>query len=185
MDKYSTCRSELISENPYWKYLADDYILPNFRTGKYYYVDSPGSVLVVPKIGADEFVMVRQYRYLSRKISLEFPGGGMIAGTSPEENAIRELCEETGCVAASMRKIGEFNPCVGLTNEICNVFFAEISEQKQTKFDESEEIEIVRLHSGQIDEMIADGTVCNGMTIAAWGCYQTSRKISNKQELNK
>lgn len=75
--KYSTISKQTIDINPYWNYVIEEYILPDFNIGKYYYVESNGSTIIIPKLSNGNFLLTKQFRYLNKKFSLEFPGGGI------------------------------------------------------------------------------------------------------------
>ena len=60
--------------------------------------------------GVDCFVMARQYRHGSRTVSIEFPGGLVDEGETPDAAAMREFEEETGYAASRLRLIGRVNP---------------------------------------------------------------------------
>ncbi len=116
--------SKLIDKNPFWEYKIDEYEYPNGDTGNYYYVNSPGSTMTVPRLSDGSFVLIKQFRYLNQKECIEFPGGGMRPGATPAENAAAELLEESGYKAGRVQYLGRNNPCNGLTNEICHVYLA-------------------------------------------------------------
>lgn len=169
--KYSTIKSEIIDSNPYWNYVTEDYILPNSTVGKYYYVDSFGSTIIIPQLTDGKFIMTKQYRYLNKKFSIEFPGGGIKRRLTPELNAFEELRQETGFIANNLKLLGQFNPCNGMTNEICWVFFAKELQDGLQKLDESEEIEILFLSSNEILDKIKKGIIWDGMTLASWSLF--------------
>lgn len=171
MKPYSTLSTSTVFENKWWKYYRDEYVLPNGQTGEYHYVSTYGSVFVIPQLEDDVFVLTSQFRYLNRRQSVEFPGGGMVRHLSPEENARKELREETGFEAEILEKIGEFNPYNGVTNEICHVFIAKNICQFSQELEESEEITLLRKSKKEIGEMIRSGSLWDGMTLAAWMIY--------------
>jgi len=168
--KYQKVSEKIVESNPYWDYRVDEYILPNLKQGKYYYVHTPGSAMVIPILDG-KFVMTNQYRYLNRKMSLEFPGGGLKPDYSPRENALLELKQETGYVAGELIEIGQFNPCNGLTDEICYVFLAKNLELSKQDLDESEEISPILLSKSEIESKIKKGEIWDGMTLASWSLY--------------
>jgi 8-oxo-dGDP phosphatase len=172
--KYKTISSDIKFSNPYWQYALDNYILPNGQESQYHYVKSGGSCIIIPKQKNNTFVMVRQYRYLNKKFSLEFPGGGIKNNTSPLENAKNELIEEAGLYAGKMKKIGEFNPFNGVTNEICSVYLAEELKGTTPLPEDSEEFEILNLTIEEINKNINDNQIWDGMTLASWALYQFS-----------
>ncbi|MCX6154235.1 MAG: NUDIX hydrolase [Candidatus Kapabacteria bacterium] len=175
--KYTTLSSELLFQNPYWNYRFDKYILPNGETGDYHFVDSRGSTLVIPILEDGRIIMTRQFRYLNRKFSIEFPGGGIKAELSPVENAREELHEEVGYSCGKIELMGTFNPFNGVTNEICSIFTASDLVNIGSKPESSEEFEILYFHSNQITELITKGELWDGMSLAAYALFQS--KIKN------
>lgn len=174
LTKLKKLSSKLIDRNPFWEYKIDEYEYPNGDKGNYYYVNSPGSTMVVPRLSDGVFVLTKQYRYLNREECIEFPGGGMRPGASPEENAAAELLEESGYAAGSLKYLGRNNPCNGLTNEICNVYLACDLELRSPRPDDSEEFEIFTATADEINDMIRSGIIWDGMTLAAWSVYYFS-----------
>lgn len=182
--KYEQISKKIIDKNPYWEYLIDEYRLPNNNVGQYYYVHTPGSVMIIPILPDKTFLMTKQYRYLDKKFSIEFPGGGIKRNKTPLEAAIDELKEETGAMAEKITKIGEFNPFNGVTDEICNVFVANVSEISSQSLDESEEIEILKLSLDKIISLIKSGEIYDGMTLSAFTIYYVSNNFELKDEKN-
>ena len=164
--------TEVSHENPYWRYVIDTYAMPDGKQGKYYYADSRGAVMVVPQLHEDAFVLVRQYRYLNDKESLEFPGGGVIPDFSILQNATKELLEETGYQASVLTQIGAVNPFNGVTNEICSVFHAQNLQFLAAEPEETEFMENIILSAAEIDACIRSGELWDGMSITAWMLYK-------------
>ncbi|MCX7909661.1 MAG: NUDIX hydrolase [Ignavibacteria bacterium] len=170
--KYIKIAEKTIDVNPYWHYKIDEYILPNGKKANYYYAHTPGSTMIIPQFGK-EFILTVQFRYLNQKKSIEFPGGGVKQQVSIEENAKLELLQETGFYAKEIKPIGYFNPCNGLTDEICYVFYTnELIKEKQD-LDESEEIEVLFLREEEIEQKIQNGEIWDGMTLASWLLYKS------------
>ncbi|MFC2131343.1 NUDIX domain-containing protein [Bacteroidota bacterium] len=175
MKKYETISSDLKFRNPYWEYKVDRYVLPGGNIGEYHYVNSRGAGIIIPRLSDNTFVMVRQYRYLNNKVSIEFPGGGVPEGLSAIENAKKELIEEAGLEAGHIKAIGEYNPYNGVTNEICTVFLAEDLQKTEANPDETEEFEILTLSGKEINNKIINKEIWDGMSIAAWAFFHFSR----------
>lgn len=132
----------------------------------YTYLSVPPSVMVVAVDGDGRIVIVRQYRYPTRRYSYELPGGGS-GGEQPRKAALRELEEETGYRAASIEKLGEFVAYCGLADEICHVFLATELTPGEQKLDKSEDISAHTVTYAELLEMIAQGEFCDGMGLAA------------------
>jgi ADP-ribose pyrophosphatase len=165
---WKTLRQETVHRNHWWSYCKDEFETARGVRGEYHFVHTPGSVLVVPVADDGRLVLVSQYRYLGRRPSLEFPGGGIKAGTTAEEAARDELAEEAGVAAARLQKIGEFNPCNGITDEMCAVFLARGLAPAKAAADPTEELVVERLWPDEVLARMQDGTVWDGMTLAAF-----------------
>ena len=175
-EKYSRVSTNLKYKNPWWEYIVDEYILPNGQKGEYHYVKTPGSCFIIPLSDNNKFFMVRQFRYLNGKYSIEFPGGGMKEGISALDNAIIELHEEAGLISDDIKFIGEFNPYNGVTSEIRHVFLAKSLKETEANPEESEEIEIMQMSEKEINSKILNGEIWDGMTLSAWSLYFFSKQ---------
>jgi ADP-ribose pyrophosphatase len=172
MKPYKTLQKNVVFENPWWRYCYDRIELPSGKAGEYHFVATNGSSMIVPKMEDGSFLLVRQYRYTGNRNSLEFPCGGLKNGASFEETALHELEEETGYNPENIKEIGKFNPCNGLLDEICMVYLAENLTYIGARPDETECFELEHFTAQEIDALIKDGTIWDGMTMAAWAIYK-------------
>jgi ADP-ribose pyrophosphatase len=168
MKAYRQISRTVLFENPWWRYCRDQVELPSGRQGEYHYVLTNGSSMVVPETDDGKLLLVRQYRYTGNRDSIEFPCGGLKAGSTHEETAKDELVEETGFLPGRLECIGGFNPCNGLLDEICRVYLARNLRYVGARPDETESLDLVRLTVNELAGFIRDGTIWDGMTIAAW-----------------
>jgi ADP-ribose pyrophosphatase len=168
MKPYKTLKNQVVSENPWWRYCHDQIELPSGKAGEYHFVETNGSSMIVPVMEDGRFLLVRQYRYLGDRESLEFPCGGLKNGATFEDTALHELVEETGFKAGRLEAIGQYNPCNGLLKETCVVYLAKNLEYVGARPDETESFEWEHLTAQEIDALIKDGTIWDGMTMAAW-----------------
>ncbi|MBM76400.1 MAG: hypothetical protein CMK59_13425 [Proteobacteria bacterium] len=160
---------ELIHKNSYWGVNHDEVRLHNGQLRSYHSVTSQDSVLVVPKLkNTHDYVLIRQYRYLQQRWSIEFPGGGSDEGEDLKHAAKRELLEESGCTALELFKLGSFAPCVGIMSETCHVFTAEVERVSTPSFDDWEVGELLVCSAEEIDSHIKNGDLWSGMSITAW-----------------
>jgi ADP-ribose pyrophosphatase len=132
---------------------------PSGRESSYYLLDSPDWVNIVAitpdEAGRDCFVMVRQFRHGSMRVGLEFPGGVVDPGEEPSRAIVRELQEETGYRADSIRLIGSINPNPAFMSNSCYTYLAEsvrLNGPTDPDLDEHIDVELVPV------EELLDGT---------------------------
>ena len=124
--------------------------------------------MVVPLREDGRLVLVRQYRYLVGKESLEFPCGGVKEGHTHEQTAEQELAEEAGLRATSLEPVGWYSPYNGVGDEICRVYLATGLQPTESEPDPTEQFERIELMPADLDERIGRGEIWDGMTLAAW-----------------
>jgi 8-oxo-dGTP pyrophosphatase MutT (NUDIX family) len=140
-DGYRTLSSRRVLETPWITVREDAFVSPEGVVHSPYYVaEYPDWVHVVAVDDARRLLFVRQYRHGSGAVTLELPAGKIDeSDASPEAAAARELLEETGCAARSLRLIGTHwaNPA-SQNNRIFTVL-AEGVHQVQAPLDDPHE----------------------------------------------
>ncbi len=168
LQKWRKISEQVLFNNSWWEYRKDAFQLPHGKEGVYHYVHTNGASLIIPIMENGNVVVVKQYRYLCDRESVEFPCGGVKNGVSYEETARHELGEETGYTAKTLDEIGEFNPYNGVTDEICKVYVARDLQFIGGVPDETEQFEVLQLPPEEIDNQIKTGSIWDGMMMAAW-----------------
>ncbi|TSC84781.1 MAG: ADP-ribose pyrophosphatase [Parcubacteria group bacterium Gr01-1014_13] len=169
MQEIKKISSEVVHKNPWWDYKRDQFVLPDGGINDYYYSETHGNVIVIPVLDDGRLVLVRQYRYLHEKNSIEFPGGGIHADESPVDAANREFLEETGYKTENLIKIGTFEPCIGMLKDISHIFIAnELTEMQQPKSEGMEHTEVILRRVDEFENMIKQGEIWDGQVLAAW-----------------
>jgi len=165
-----TVSSEVAYRNAWLTVREDQVEYDDGSRGVYSVVDRDDFALVIPADG-DGFHLVEQFRYPTRVRSWEFPSGSFPPGESgtPEVMAAAELREETGFTAGSWRKLGYVHVANGTTGQGAHIFLAgdlvpgephrEPAEQDMTQHWFSRE---------QVEQMVRDGVITDGPSIAAY-----------------
>ena len=135
-----------------------------------------GAVAVLARRADGKVLFVRQFRVGSQQIMLEVVAGLLEAGEEPEACARRELKEETGFDAVSIRSAGHIFPTPGYVTEKINVFFAETGDVPGAReLDHDERIEVVALTAGEFRELIRRGEVTDAKTLAMWALFEAMK----------
>ena len=122
---------------------------------------------VVPVTRDDRVVMVKQFRFGTREISLEFPGGIVDRGEDPARTAARELEEETGYRPGRMTALGGYSPNPAhFTNRVHAFIAFDCEPAHDGTPDEGEDLRIHLVPRAALRTLAAEGKIANAMHIA-------------------
>jgi len=130
-------------------------------------VRHPGAVVIVPKLGSDRVVLVKNHRIAVDEALWELPAGTREPGEEPIITAKRELEEETGYCAGRIETIGKFFTSPGFCDELIHVYVADDLKFVGQRLEPHEKIEAHEMSWAKTLAMIDDGTICDCKTIAA------------------
>ena len=168
----TTLASREIYRNQWMRLREDDILRSNGKHGIYGVVEKDDAAIILPMDG-DFIWLVEQYRYTIRERVLELPQGGWeMEVENPEELARGELREETGLHAEAMTYLGQLWIAYGFTRQKQHVYLATGLIQKSKDPDEEEHDIAVRcVPVDDFEQMMLDGRIKDGCTVAAWGLY--------------
>ena len=130
-------------------------------------IEHNGAVAAVALTADDQIVMVRQYRYACDSVVLELPAGKIDRGEKdPQAAMIRELKEETGYTAGSVKYLGCINPSVGYSEEVIHLYLMTGLTPGQQSLDDDEALEVELLPFDEVCEMAAEGKLPDAKTVA-------------------
>ncbi len=148
----------------------DEFVRADGSRGTYGVVDKPDFAVVVPMDG-EGFHLVEQYRYPAGGRFWEFPQGTLEAepDAAPEEVARRELAEETGFRAGSMRYLGWVHEAYGMSGQRGHVFVATgLTPGPQSLAPEEAGLVCAPVPYAEFPAMVADGRITDATTLAAY-----------------
>lgn len=131
-------------------------------------LETPDWVNVVAVTREGDYVLVRQHRFGTQEDSLEIPGGLIDAGEDPAAAAARELREETGYAAGSVRSAGwcYANPAIQSTK--LYTFVAEdCTLAGDQELDELEDCRVEVVSRETVRRMIAAREISHALVLVA------------------
>ncbi|MCU0485696.1 MAG: NUDIX hydrolase [Anaerolineales bacterium] len=140
--------------------------LPDGGAAQLDIVEHVGAVTIVPVDADGQVWFVRQYRHATGQELLELPAGTLEPGEAPEVCAAREIREEIGMRAGTLRKLGEFYLAPGYSTEYMHVFLATSLTPDPLPGDQDEFLSIVPLPLTELDRRVASGEIQDGKSLA-------------------
>jgi ADP-ribose pyrophosphatase len=123
-------------------------------THEFEVVEHGGAVVVIPRPSVDEMVLVRQYRHPLGTHTWEVCAGGIDPGETPHDAALRELREETGFRARTLRRLWSAYSAPGFCNELLHYFETDDYEEGEPNNVDGEDIEIATFPLKRLREMM-------------------------------
>jgi ADP-ribose pyrophosphatase len=152
-------------ENDIYRLRDDEVELPGGKKTKYAYLERDEAVIIVPITEAGEMVLLKQYRYPVDEWCLEIPAGGThdTCDAALEDVARKELREEVGATAKSLKYVDFFYSANSISDEKCHVFLAEgVELTKDQKTESTESIEILLVNVAEALAMVGNGRMKTG-----------------------
>lgn len=145
---------------------------PDGTEGELEMIRHSGAAAVLPLApgagGRAEVVLIRQYRYAAGGYLLEAPAGRPAYPGEPwEECARRELEEETGLIAGTLKPLSCIWTTPGFTDERIHLFLATDLSQGTVARDADEFLEVVRCPLDKALTMVRRGEIRDAKTVCA------------------
>jgi ADP-ribose pyrophosphatase len=168
---WTKLNTEEIFKTSFFRFRKDEARLPNGKIcPRYYVMDFPDWVNVVPVTSDGRLILIKQYRHAVEQVCLEIPGGSLDprANETPEKAGLRELVEETGYVPAEMVLLGSHLPNPALQSNKLWTYLALGCEKKhEQKLDEYEDIEVLTASIEEAFGLVRDGSINHSLMIAS------------------
>jgi len=141
--------------------------LPNGKERTYDLVEHVDSVTILPVDADGNIYFVSQYRIGAGDVLLELPAGVLDPGETPFVCADREVREEIGMAAGTLRELGSFFLAAGYTDEFMTVYLATELYDAPLDPDEDEFLQLEVLPKNEVYRRAFSGEIKDGKTLAA------------------
>jgi ADP-ribose pyrophosphatase len=138
-----------------------------------------GAAVILPIFDDGSIIMIRNYRFAVDERLWELPAGILEDDEDPALCAARELTEETGYTARSIEKLGRFYPGPGTNDEVMYSFLATHLSPGDQDLERYEDITVEVISPDEVRQMIADGRIHDGKTIATLGLYWVKKSLAD------
>lgn len=140
------------------------------------------SVMIMPMLNDDEFILVREYAVGSKRYELTLPKGLCDDGEDFLETANRELQEEAGYGAKKLQLVKKLTAIPGYLCGSMQIVLAQELYPATLPGDEPEPLEVITWRLSELDQLIQRDDFTEGRTIAA---IYIVKDLLNKQKSNK
>ena len=151
-NEYKRLNRTLVHKGHIVDFYEDELKLANESVVKWDYIHHNGASAIVPVDKDGRIIMVKQYRIGTETELIEIPAGGINAGEDPYQAAY--------------------------TSECVYIYYAEELTEAEKNPDEDEIIEVVRYTVPELLDMIMDGRIVDGKTIA--GIFAYNRVLQSR-----
>ena len=165
MARETTVSSDLIYTGKTLSLRVDTVEVANKGYKKREIIEHKGAVAIVAITNDNKIVLVKQYRKAIEKELYELPAGKMEIGESPLDCAIRELKEETGYSAESMKLIHKYYATPGFSNQLVFIYLAQNLTLGENNLDEYEDLEVYELDRETAYSMLMNNEICDSKTV--------------------
>ncbi len=150
-----------------------DLQVPNGNIAQWDIIEHKGASAIIPVDDEGKILLVRQYRGAIDDLLLEIPAGGR---DSVEEDfavcAARELEEEIGYRSEEIHHLVDYHSAAAYTSERIAIFYTESLIPSRQHLDENEFVQIERYTLDELVDMIRQGEITDGKTIAGLMAYK-------------
>ena len=150
----------------------DDYVDVGGHRAHWDFLHHVGAAAVLPVMEDGRILLVRQFRHALNRYTLELPAGKR---DSEDEDFIicarRELEEETGYRSDDLEFLLYVNTTVAFLDEKIGIYLARNLKPGHMHWDEDEEIGVELWELRDLQQLIYEGRMTDGKTVAAIMTY--------------
>lgn len=163
---WTIIESKTVYQNPWILVTEDKVIRPDGKEGIFGVIKIKHGISVLPIDDDKNVYLTKEYHYAAEQETIEAVSGGIDRGENKEEAAKRELKEELGINASELVDLGKILPLTSLVDITNHLFLAKDLDFSDAKPEGTEIIKTVKVSLEKAVEMVFDGTICDGTTVA-------------------
>ena len=156
---------QVLTENPWFRVLESRVVLPDGGETTYFTVDHRRAAVGVVPRRAGEILLIHQYRFIVDTFVWAIPSGGCETDEDGRAAAERELVEETGYRARTIRPLQTYYPSYGSGNQVFHLFEAEVEDEPSRAFDGNEVLEVRWFPHAAVRELLDRGGIVDGLSL--------------------
>jgi ADP-ribose pyrophosphatase len=164
---WKTLSSRAVYRNKWLSLREDQVALPDGRQTIYGVVTCGECVGVLPFLDPNTVLLVKQYRYIAKRVTWEMPTGGVHQSEAIEAAAQRELGEETGHRAGRLTWLSTYHTSKSVMDETAHLFLGDDLVKLELHPDETEFIEVRPFSFEKVLDMVLTNEILDSMTVIA------------------
>ena len=169
INKWKTLKSKNILQNRIFSFNEEQVLSPKNKKFPVWVMEVPTWINIIPVTSDNTVIMVKQYRFGNKEITLEIPGGMSEPNEDPKSAAIREMQEETGYTSENVIEIGSVSPNPALMNNQAITYLAfDVELTSIQNLDTMEDIEIIEINLEEVPKLIQNKTIDHALVVSAF-----------------
>jgi ADP-ribose pyrophosphatase len=173
MSRWKTLNSQELFATGLFRMRVDRCELPDGRVmPRYYVMEFPDWVNVLPIRKDGQVVLVNQYRHAAAREFLEIPGGSTHPGNTedPRLAGERELLEETGYTAKDWLLCGSHFPNPAMQNNRLHTYIAfDCEKTSEQQLDPYEDLQVLTMDLTEVVQRWRKGEFSHSLIAASIG----------------
>ena len=117
--------------------------------------------------GPQGVLLLHRHRFITDTWGWEVPAGGVDAGESPEQAAIREAHEESGWEPTTVRRLCAFHPANGLLDQTFVIYVSDDAVHRGPPVDVNEAERVEWVSVADLRRLLLGGGITDGLSFAA------------------
>lgn len=172
MEKLERISRELIHKGAVIDFYQDKVKDENGLVKTYDSIIHKGAAAVVAVKDDGKILMVKQYRNILDRFTIELPAGGKDTTDEPSVVcAARELEEETGYITDDLELLLSIRTTVAFCNEAIDIYIARNLKPSKQNLDEGEFIDVYEYDIEELIQMIYECKIQDSKTVCALLAY--------------